>query len=725
MSQFVRIAAIAALVSVAGHVGAHDLSAPSTAIQPVVDHYGTLSVADPYRWLEDGAAGAVQAWSQSQDERTRKYLDALALRQPIFDQLMRQTAAGSAHFYGLHAASDKVFAYLDQPPKQQPMIAVMDRHADPGTARVVLDPNALNPQGTTAIDWYVPSPDGETVTVSLSENGSEDGTLHLFQVSTGKEIDTAIPRVQFPTAGGSLAWRADSRAFWYTRFPGPDRPAAEQHFFQRIFFHVLGDDPAKDAYVLGKDFPKIAEIYLSTRSNPNHVLVTVANGDGGEFETYVISKDQRVQQLTHFKDQIVSATLGADDTVYLVSHHDAPRGKLLSVSLKRPSLGQARLLVAESQSVMQPGGEFGGEPITVTNDSLYVREIEGGPSRVAIYDHAGHPKGSLPLPAVAAVNEVEPLRDGSILYSVDTYTRPTYFLRFTPGQAQSAAQETKLVLTSPVSFDDAEVLRDFVTSKDGTRVPINILRRKNTKLDGSNPVLLTGYGGYAVSLTPGFLGPTARLWLDGGGVLVIANLRGGGEYGEAWHRAGSLTNKQHVFDDFIAAAEYLISKHYTTSPHLAIMGGSNGGLLMGAAFTQRPELFRAVVSRVGIYDMLRVELDPNGQFNTTEFGSVRNPGQFKALYAYSPYHHVAAGAKYPAVFMATGATDGRVNPAHSRKMIARLQAATASEHPVYLSISTHAGHGIGSALSIRVNQSADLYSFLFDQLGMSLHAPAP
>jgi prolyl oligopeptidase len=263
------------------------------------------------------------------------------------------------------------------------------------------------------------------------------------------------------------------------------------------------------------------------------------------------------------------------------------------------------------------------------------------------------------------------------------------------------------------------VVRVSATSKDGTQVPLNIVRRKGTRLDGRNPVLLNGYGGYNVSLTPHFLGPSTRLWLDAGGIFVIANLRGGGEFGEEWHEAGALTHKQNVFDDFFAAADYLVAQHYTTPARLAIIGGSNGGLLMGAAFTQRPALFRAVVSQVGIYDMLRVELDPNGAFNTTEFGSVKDPAQFQALYQYSPYHHVVDGTRYPAIFMATGETDGRVNPAHSRKMIARLQAATAGR-PVYLSINSHAGHGIGSSLSIRVNQTADTYAFLFDQLGMTL-----
>ncbi len=288
---------------------------------------------------------------------------------------------------------------------------------------------------------------------------------------------------------------------------------------------------------------------------------------------------------------------------------------------------------------------------------------------------------------------------------------------------QKKLERTALFQTSSYKFDDAEVVRDFAISKDGTRVPINIIRRKGAKLDGSNPTLLSGYGGYGVNQSPYFLGSSGRIWLDQGGVYVEANLRGGGEYGEQWHKAGNLTHKQNVFDDFIACAQYLIDHKYTSPEHLSILGGSNGGLLMGAAFTERPDLFRAVVSFVGIYDMLRVELDPNGAFNVTEFGTVKDPVQFRALYAYSPYHHVKDGAKYPAILFLTGENDHRVNPMESRKMTARLQAANASGHPILLRTSSNAGHGVGTALDEEIEQYADVFSFLFDQLGFHYVAP--
>lgn len=717
-----RLSAIALLhFSLSPAAMAADPTAPPTAIAVVTDSYGTLKVDDPYRWLENAADPKVVAWSQAQDDHARAYFDKLPYRKAMFERLMAQASASSPSYYDLVPAGGKLFAFYNQPPKQQPMIAELGADADPARARVVLDPNQLNPKGTTAIDWFVPSPDCKLLAVSMSENGSEDGSLHLVDAVTGKEVGPVIPRVQYPTGGGSVAWAADGRGFWYTRYPGPEAPAERQHFYQQIYFHKLGEPIAKDKYVLGKDFPKVAEIMLSGRAGVRSIVASVANGDGGEFAQYLVHPDGKSQQISTYADKVIAVSIGDDQALYLTSRLDAPRGKLLKLPMATPQLSKATLLVPESDAVIEPPDQGSAQSVVVTPKAIYVRQLVGGPSQVMIYGHDGKAQGKLPLPDVAAVDEIAALPDGSLLYGVRTYLAPRYIARYSEGSGTASA--TKLAQTSPVSFDDAEVVREFATSKDGTKVPLNILRRKGVKLDGKNPLLLTGYGGYNVSMKPAFAGANARLWLDGGGVMVVANLRGGGEFGDAWHEQGMLTRKQNVFDDFIASADYLTAKGYTSAPHLAILGGSNGGLLMGAVTTQRPELFRAVVSNVGIYDMLRVELDPNGAFNVTEFGSVKNPDQLATLAAYSPYQYVQDGARYPAVFMATGATDGRVNPMHSRKMIARLQAATASGQPIYLSINQHAGHGMGSALSIRISQAADQYSFLFDQLGMRYPQP--
>ena len=724
LTTLARLAATLCLGASALLAQAADRGAPAAPPVPVSDSYGSgsgaITVSDPYRWLEKADDPKVRAWSAAQDQRTRAYFDKkLPYRGPMFEQLMKMASASSSAYYDLQPAGGQLFALYNQPPRQQPMLALLGQDADPARARIVLDPNTLNAKGTTAIDWFVPAPTGKLVAVSMSENGSEDGSLHVIDVASGKPVDAVIPRVQYATGGGSLAWRDDGSGFWYTRYPDPAEPAERQHFYQQIYYHRIGDDPAKDRYVLGQDFPKVAEIALDARPGTGAVVATVANGDGGEYAHYLLGLDGSIRQITRFEDKVVAAALGADG-LYLVSRQGAPRGKLLRLKLDDLVLAHAQTLVPESEAVMQLGGEFGGSPITITQAAIYVREVVGGPTQVAVFDHEGKARGHLPLPEVATIDEVAALDQGSLLVAVKTYLESPYFVRY--DEASGKSSPSLLRQTSPISFADVEVVREFAVSKDGTRIPLNIVRRKGLKLDGSHPLLLNGYGGFSVNMEPRFLGAATRLWLDAGGVYVIANLRGGGEFGETWHAQGALTHKQNVFDDFAAAARYLVDQHYTSHQRMAAIGGSNGGLLMGAVLTQHPGLFRAVVSQVGIYDMLRVELDPNGAFNITEYGSTRDPEQLKALQAYSPYHHVQDGAKYPAIFMATGETDGRVNPMHSRKMIARLQAATGSGQPVYLSINAHAGHGIGSALSIKMNQTADTYAFLFDQLGMKYPA---
>jgi prolyl oligopeptidase len=365
------------------------------------------------------------------------------------------------------------------------------------------------------------------------------------------------------------------------------------------------------------------------------------------------------------------------------------------------------VVVPESRGVVQ---EF-----APCDHGLYVTSLLGGPSELLYYRRGSTRPREIPTLPVSTVSGLASWRGDDLVFGNVSYLKP--FAWFTYDPVANSTHRTALYMTSPVDFDDIEVVREFATSPDGTQVPLTILRKKDLPRDGRNPALLYAYGGYGVSLTPSF-DSTHRIWFDAGGVYAVANLRGGGEYGEQWHKAGNLTHKQHVFDDFIAAAEHLVKRRYTNPSKLAVEGGSNGGLLMGAFLTQRPDLARAVVSRVGIYDMLRVELDPNGQFNVTEFGTVKDPEQFKALFAYSPFHHVRDGVSYPAVLLTTGENDGRVNPAQSRKMAARVQAATASDLPILFRSTASAGHGIGSSLKDRIAEQADILSFLFDQLGV-------
>jgi prolyl oligopeptidase len=697
-------------------------ASPATPKRPVTDVYHGVRVTDDYRWLENWNDPAVQQWSDAQNLRTRSYLDKVPSRPALRARVEELISGNTVRYFDVKYQGRLIFARKSQPPKERAVLVSLRSADDLANEKIILDPGAIGRPGSVGIDYFSPSIDGKLVAVSLSENGTEDGTAHIFEVDTGKELSDRIPRVNGATAGGGIAWKADGSGFYYTRYPqGNERPKQDLNFYQQIYFHKLGTDSREDTYVLGKEFPRIAEIQLESSKDGKYILASVANGDGGQFAHYLSDSSGKWTQVTKFEDGVVSAKLDSD-ALYLLSRKNAPRGRVLRAPLSAPELSKAVEVVTQSlgdSSQADEGARASIAGITATDTRLYVVDQAGGPSRVRIFQQQEFDRipgaqttslrfvGEVPQAAISAVSEVVPLEGNDVLLSTSTWLNPAACYRLDSKSGKVIA--TAMVSSSPISFDDAEAVREFAVSKDGTRVPLNIIR--------STPVLLEAYGGYNISMSPHFLGPMGRIWLDHGGIFVIANLRGGGEYGEEWHEAGKLTNKQNVFDDFISSAEYLIQKKYTSPAHLAILGGSNGGLLMGAALTQRPDLFRAVVSYVGIYDMLRTELDPNGVFNVTEYGTVKHPEQFKALYAYSPYHHVKNGTAYPAVLFATGANDGRVNPYHSRKMTASLQAANTSDHPILLRTSANTGHGGGSRTQA-VEELADTFAFLFDQLGM-------
>jgi prolyl oligopeptidase len=680
---------------------------PDTPRKPVVETYHGEKVQDDYQWLEDGDDPAVRAWSDAQNAHARAVLDALPGRRQIRDRLAAFHSDTSAAYFNPQHRQGLLFFLKSQPPKQQPFLVALDASLSPNSERVIVDPNVIDREGLTAIDFFVSSRDSRYVAVSMSRGGTEDGTVHVYEVQSGKSLRDVIPRVNGGTAGGSLAWDADASGFYYTRYPSPgERPAADLGFFQQIYFHKLGTSVAEDTYVLGKDFPRIAEIQLGTSADGHYILATVANGDGGEFEHFLLSPDGGWTQLTGFSDRITQAVFGQDQALYLVSENRSPRGTILRMPLDHLSLSSAPTIVPAADDVV--------EDIVPTAHRLYVLDVWGGPSDVRVFDLEGHEQSRIPVPPVSAVSGLVPLDGDDVIYRSESYLTPAAWFRF--DSASGKAERTNLFMKPVADFSDAQVVREFGVSKDGTKIPINIIRRKGTKLDGQVPTVLTAYGGYRISVSPAY-DVNVRVWLDQGGVFAEANLRGGGEYGDDWHRAGMLAKKQNVFDDFAACAEHFIQAGYTNSSRLAILGGSNGGLLMGAELTQHPKLFRAVASAVGIYDMLRNELSPNAVFNVTEYGSVKDPDQFRALYAYSPYHHVVDRTAYPAVLFLTGANDPRVNPMHSRKMTARLQAATSSGQPVLLRTSANSGH-INASLHERIEFTADVYAFLLHELGV-------
>lgn len=691
-------------------------SPPATPKHPVVDEYHGVKVTDDYRWLEDGKSPDVVAWTAAQDKYARSHLDPLPLHTSIYEFMKRLDSERSSSYYDLQSRSGVLFAMTSQPSKQQDMLVTISSADDPGSRHLVLDPTALDPANSTTIQAFVPSLDGSKVALSLPSGGAMVSNIYIYDVATGRALPDVLTHVSGLT-GSSVAWSADGTGLYYTHYPHEgERSDEDLNFYEQVYFHKLGTPQSTDTYELGKDFPRIVDIWLSESKGGKYVLAEVGNGDMGRFQLFLRGPSGGWTQIAKFSDEVHAAIFG-DDALYMVSHQNAPHGKLLRLPLASPAFENAQTIVPEGEAVIQDFQyTFGGPRPTfvATPNLLYVTELVGGPSRIRVYDHNGKDLGTVPSEPVSAITQIVPLENDRILFRNESYLDSPAWFYYDPGSRKSTV--TALRESRRVGFADAKAVRALCSSKDGTKVPLTIIQRKGTKLDGQNPAILTGYGGFGLSLTPMF-DPEIRAWLDAGGVYVVANLRGGGEFGEEWHKNGSGLHKQNVFDDFIACAEYLIQAGYTKPAKLGIEGGSNGGLLMAAVATERPELFGAVVSVAGLYDMLRAETTENGQLLTAEFGSVKEPVEFRVLYAYSPYHHVQDGTKYPPILFLTGENDPAVDPANSRKMTARLQTVNASGRPVLLVNFTNAGHGgIGASEEQQAAIDSYLYEFMFDQL---------
>lgn len=684
---------------------------PRAPRRPVTETHHGVEISDPYRWLEDSRSPEVKAWTDAQGAAAQAYLEGLPNAKEIREQVKAIVLARSPSWFSLVERKGALFAMKSDPARQQPVLVWMPSAGDASRERILLDPSVLDPTGRTNVDWFVPSPDGKKIAVSLSQGGTESGDVQVFDVATMKPLGERIPRVHGGTAGGSLAWNRDGSGFWYTRYPREgERPEADLAFFQQVWFHELGKPGAADRKELGDELPRIAEVTLQARRDGKWVLAEVKNGDGGEVELWLRPGGKGSwSRISRFADRAVDGEFGEGDELFLLSRKDAPRGRILRLPL--PPRGADPLAGAR---VVVPEGPEAIVGMEVGRDRIYVATIDGGPSRLRMYGLSGKPAGEVPVLPVSTVGQVVPTAGRGILFQNVSWVDPLAWYAFDPAKGKVA--KTRLATTSPVDLSGSEVVRGWATSKDGTRVPVDVLRMKGTKLDGDRPTVLYGYGGYGVNESP-YYSPILALWILNGGVYANAVLRGGGEFGEDWHLAGNLTRKQNVFDDFFAVAEWLVQERYTRPERLAILGGSNGGLLVNAALTQHPRAFRAAASLVGISDMIRVETTTNGAFNVTEFGSVKDPAQFRALHAYSPYHHVVDGTRYPAVLLTAGEGDPRVDSWHAKKMAARLQEATTSGLPVVLRISGW-GHGIGSSRDERIAQSADLWTFFFAELGV-------
>lgn len=679
----------------------------------VETHHG-VTVQDPYRWLEDWSDPQVRAWSEAQSACARRYLDALPQAPRIRARLTQLlTAASETAHYSLKLVGGRLFALRRAPNAQQPVLVWFDAQGNWDDPHVVLDPLQLDPSGQTTIDWHRPSDDGRLIAVSLSTGGSERGTLYVYDASGARTGEAPIHNVNNATAGGDLAWSPDGKGFFYTRYPQPgERPESELAFHQRVFYHRIGEPPAKDRYEYGAELPSIAAIRLRRHPSTQRILAWVQNGDSSEFRFALREPDGRWREFGQFGDGHFEAALGAGDDVYVLTRTGAPRGKVLRISARDLDFSRARTIVPESDGALASSFYWPDSPtLTVTQSALLLVYQVGGPTQLRAFSLKGAALPKPQTPELSQTSSVTPLRDGEVLFAVDTFTAPMRWFRYS-----FAAKQMRSVFPQPqdAGWTDVVVAREWAQSRDGTRVPVTILRLRDVETRG---LLLTGYGGYGISLAPRFE-REVRLLLEQGVAYAVANLRGGGEFGDEWRRQGRLTQKQNVFDDFIAAAEMLRRRGLAPAGKLAILGASNGGLLMGAVMTQRPDLAQAVIAKVGVFDSLRNELDANGVFNIPEFGTVKDPEQFAALRAYSPYHNVRDKTRYPPTLFITGANDSRVNPMHSRKMTARLQHADAAGAPILLRTSDSTGHGSGTPLAAYIEELTDAYAFVMEALDL-------
>jgi prolyl oligopeptidase len=674
---------------------------PETRAQEVIDSLHGVEIRDPYRWLEDGTREEVHRWVDAQNRYTRALLDPRPGRSALRERLTGLLRIGTIGAPEIRGA--RYFHTRREGEVNQPILYVRDGVA--GKDRVLVDPNRLSPDGTAALDWWYPSEDGALLAYGISTSGDEKSTLRVLEVAGGRARADVIPRTRYC----SLAWLPDGSGFYYTRYPAPGEvPPGQENYNNHVFFHRLGDDPVKDPKVFGEGRrpEEMFEIHLSP--DGRYLVIQAAEG-WARSDLYV--KDLKpgatgLITIAEGQDAIFSGEV-VGETLYLLTNQEAPRYRLFAVELGRPRRDAWKLLIPESDSVLSQAAVVGGQIIALS--------MKDASSRLTVADHDGRKIRSLDLPALGTIERVTGRHDGhEAFFSFSSFTLPPAVYRYDVESGATALWER---VEAAVDLSAFEVKQVFYPSKDGTKVSMFLVHRRGLKLDGTNPTLLYGYGGFNISMTPEF-SRSIILWLERGGVFAQPNLRGGGEYGEAWHRAGMLDRKQNVFDDFIAAAEWLIRSRYTRPDRLAIKGGSNGGLLVGAALTQRPDLFRAVVCDVPLLDMLRYQNFQIARLWIPEYGSADSADQFQWLYKYSPYHHVTPRTPYPAVLIATAESDSRVDPMHARKMTASLQAATASARPILLRTETKAGHGAGKPLSKLIDEATDDWSFLFWQLGL-------
>ena len=673
---------------------------PPTRKSDVVDDYHGVRVADPYRWLEEADGAETSAWVEAQNALTRSTLhgpvrDALITRLTTLYDFPRTSVPirrGRYHFFTHNTGLQ------DQP-------VLYAQEAPDGERRVLIDPNTMKAEGPVALTALAVNEAGMLAAYGLSKSGSDRQEIFVRDVETGVDRADRLLWVKFAT----IAWARDGSGFYYTRFPEPGTvPPGDEHYFNTVHYHVLGDAQDADTLIFDKPAERETVFGVEVSDDDRWAVITAFQGSSDRSEVYLLDRHARepapVPLFTGFTAAYAFIE-SAGGRLLFRTDDSAPRGRIISVDPTQPGLAPVEI-VPESGDKLSAA--------LVIHQTIVTAYLHNASDRVRLFTLAGSPAGTVALPAIGSLTGISGRPDDTEMFvGFTSFVHPPANYRFDFASGQLSPFGEHRLHVNPDQYETTQV---WYPSKDGTKISMFLVRRRDLPKDGNRPVLLTGYGGFNISLTPAF-DPANFVLLDQGGIYAVANLRGGGEYGESWHEAGLFGRKQNVFDDFIAAAEWLVSSGHSNAKRIAIEGGSNGGLLTAAVMMQRPDLFGAVVCRVPVADMLRYHRFTVGRFWISEYGSADDPAQFPYLYRYSPLHNVSDGTAYPPILITTADTDDRVSPGMAKKFAARLQAA-GHEAPVLIRVETKAGHGAGKPLSKTIEEDADIFAFVFKTLGV-------
>ncbi len=683
----------------------HPLTYPTTATVEHVDEYHGVTIADPYRWLEDANSDETKAWVEAQNQVTFSFLGQIPARQTIQGRL---TELWNFERFGAPFKRGTRYFYFknDGLQNQSVLYTLTDLEGEP---QVLLDPNTWSDDGTIALSGLSISDDGSVLAYGRSAAGSDWQEWFFLTIETGEALADHLKWVKFTT----VSWTLDGQGVFYSRFDEPNEATqfADINYFQKLYYHRLGTAQSDDELIYHRPDEKEWGFSGAVTEDGSYLMIAVTKGT--DPKNLVFWKDLRdpnapvVEMLNTFEAEY--SFIGNDGSLFwFVTDLDAPRRRIIAIDSQDPSRDQWQVIIPESADTIQA--------IALINNQFVVFYLKDAHTQIRVFELDGSSVREIPLPGLGSAGGFGGKRyETETFYTYTSFTTPSIIYRYDFTTDESTLFRQPTVSFNPDEYDSKQV---FYTSKDGTQIPMFITHKKGLELNGQNPTYLYGYGGFGISLTPSF-SVSNLVWMEMGGLFAVPNLRGGGEYGEEWHQAGTRLQKQTVFDDFIAAAEWLISNQYTSPQTLAIGGGSNGGLLVGACMTQRPELYAAALPAVGVLDMLRFPQFTIGWAWVSDYGSPEDPEEFKALLAYSPLHNLKPGVQYPATLVTTGDHDDRVVPAHSFKFAATLQGAHSGSAPVLIRIETQAGHGAGKPMSKVIEEQADRWAFLVKVLGMS------